>query len=126
MLITIPKQKDETFDFYSNIHSKLLEKFKTEANTQKPVHLKTINGFLGRIYHFDKQTIKAVVNDLSLRGMVEIRKGSGLSNYFVVVKRVSIEPINHNCNFCKFFWLGECGKNDMKCKNFERLEFYAK
>lgn len=87
MLISLSKQKDETFDFYGDVHSKLVDRFKNEVNGSQPLHLKTINGFLGRIYHFDKDTIKIIVNDLAKKGLIEIRKGSGISNYFIVIRR---------------------------------------
>jgi hypothetical protein len=90
MLITISNNKEEhKFNFLDNVYVRLSKHFQNEVNTSQPLHLKTINAFLGRIYHFDKQTIKLLVNDLSRKDLVEIKKGSGNANYFVVLRKVA-------------------------------------
>lgn len=88
MYIFVSNNKEEKrFDFLQNVHSRLVERFEIEVDTSQPLHLKTINGFLGRIYHFDRDTIKLIINSLSQRELVEVRKGSGIANYFIIIKR---------------------------------------
>ncbi len=88
MLITLPNNKHEPkFDILVIAHTRLVERFKPQVDTSQPLHIKTLNAFLGRIYHFDKQTTKTLVNDMAKKGLLEIKKGPGIANYFIILRR---------------------------------------
>jgi hypothetical protein len=89
MYIFIPKlkQESEQFDFLTNVHDKLVDHFKPEIESLMPLHLKVLNAYLGRVFHLSKGETKVILNQLAEKNLVDIKKGSGIANYFIIIKR---------------------------------------
>ena len=92
MVLIFIKQKEELnkFDFLTNVHNKLVDHFRVQIDSLQPINLKGQEGlfaYLGRVFHLSKDETKVILNQLSERNLCEIRRGCGIANYYVLIKK---------------------------------------